>query len=69
MYSVIPRCLLSSLAFVAYALGVEARTRVLVVPVVVFLLLFSFLPHKELRFIIYVIPVLNTVAAVACNRL
>ena len=69
VYSVIPRCLLTSVLFAAHALCVEWRTRTLTVPVLVFILLFSFLPHKELRFVIYVVPVLNTVAAVACHRL
>ncbi|KAF1772390.1 GPI mannosyltransferase [Phytophthora cactorum] len=38
----------------------------LVWPVFVYLGLFSFLPHKELRFIFNAIPILNMVSAVVC---
>lgn len=40
-----------------------------VVPLLVFVLLYSFLPHKELRFVIYVVPLLTLVAAHGLNKL
>ncbi|TMW65025.1 hypothetical protein Poli38472_009192 [Pythium oligandrum] len=38
-------------------------------PVILYLALFSILPHKELRFIFNAIPILNMVAAVGCSKL
>ncbi|KAL0654753.1 hypothetical protein Bca4012_097444 [Brassica carinata] len=45
------------------------RVPFLVIPVISFVLLYSKLPHKELRFIISSVPMLNLSAAVAASRI
>lgn len=47
----------------------DERVRKLVYPSLLFVFIYSFLPHKELRFIIYIFPFLNAAAASACHRL
>ncbi|KYN40384.1 putative dolichyl-P-Man:Man(7)GlcNAc(2)-PP-dolichyl-alpha-1, 6-mannosyltransferase [Trachymyrmex septentrionalis] len=68
-YSALPRGLAFSYFLIPLGMFWDIRVRVLTVPAILFVILFSFLPHKELRFIIYVFPLLNVAAAAACHRI
>ncbi|KAL1603962.1 Dol-P-Man:Man(7)GlcNAc(2)-PP-Dol alpha-1,6-mannosyltransferase [Paraconiothyrium brasiliense] len=69
----LPRLMLNPITYLlcipAALLPAATRTRSfdLLVPSIAFVGLFSFLPHKEWRFIIYIIPALTGVAAVGAS--
>ncbi|KAJ2953273.1 hypothetical protein O0L34_g853 [Tuta absoluta] len=67
IYSALPRGLGPSLVLAPVGVYLERRLASVVAPALTYILLYSFLPHKELRFIIYVFPLLNAASAAACS--
>ncbi|KAF2619813.1 hypothetical protein F2Q68_00042928, partial [Brassica cretica] len=69
LFSALPRSLLVAYPLSLFRILLDRRVPFLVIPVISFVLLYSKLPHKELRFIISSVPVLNLSAAVAASRI
>jgi len=68
--SVIPRILLTAVMFLPWGWRCDPhRCSLYMIPAHMFVLAFSLLPHKELRFIYYTIPLFNAVAARAYSDL
>ncbi|PSR76658.1 hypothetical protein PHLCEN_2v8255 [Hermanssonia centrifuga] len=59
----LPKLLLSSSILSVVGAVIDARVRALLWPAIVFVILLSVLPHKEWRFIVYVVPLFNVAAA------
>lgn len=68
-YDALPRSMASSFVLLPFGVFMDQRVRRFFTPCFLFVFFFSFLPHKELRFILYVIPIFNVGAAVVCNRI
>jgi alpha-1,6-mannosyltransferase len=64
-----PRAMLATIVFVPGGLLWNVRIRPFAFPIITFISLFSLLPHKELRFVMYALPILNAVAAVELVRI
>lgn len=59
----LPRLLMTTLPFIPIGFARDDRVKALTWPAVLFVSLMSFLGHKEWRFIVYVVPMLNVAAA------
>ncbi|ETN78213.1 plasmid Maintenance Protein [Necator americanus] len=68
-YSSLPRGLLASLPLAILGVLLDRRIQHMILSVLVFIFLYSFLPHKELRFVMYSFPVIDLSAAVFCARM
>ena len=66
--SALPRALAGTVPLALAGAAVDARARSVAAVAAAFIGAYSFLPHKELRFILPVVPLLNAVAAVGVSR-
>ncbi|XP_021755220.1 dol-P-Man:Man(7)GlcNAc(2)-PP-Dol alpha-1,6-mannosyltransferase-like isoform X1 [Chenopodium quinoa] len=67
--SALPRSLLAAYPLVLLGLLLDRRILPFLLPVLSFVILYSKLPHKELRFVISSIPVFNMTAAISASRI
>ncbi|KAG1383063.1 hypothetical protein G6F61_001702 [Rhizopus arrhizus] len=65
----LPRLLLISYPLMIVAYARDARVRRVLCPMIIYTLVFSLVPHKEWRFIIYTVPVFTAAAATQVNAL
>ncbi|CAF1339845.1 unnamed protein product [Rotaria sordida] len=68
-YSTLPRALGATLILLPIGLIINKHIRSILLPNILFIIIYSILPHKELRFIIYTFPILNIPIAQACSSL
>ena len=66
--SALPRSLLLPLLSLPWAVVTEPRSRLPLLCALGYVAVYSLLPHKELRFIVYTIPLFNLVAALAFSN-
>lgn len=66
--SFLPRLLLVSYPLACVAFVTNGRVRRMLVPMIAYIAVFSLLPHKEWRFIIYTVPVFTAAAATCISR-
>ncbi|KAK9120991.1 hypothetical protein Syun_018608 [Stephania yunnanensis] len=67
--SALPRSLLAAYPLVVLGVLLDRRILSYILPVFMFVFLYSKLPHKELRFIIGAVPMFNLSASIAASRL
>lgn len=67
--SALPRAMLAAYPLCFLGLVLDRRIAQYVLPVFAFVLLYSKLAHKELRFILFALPILNLSASVALTRI
>jgi alpha-1,6-mannosyltransferase len=60
----IPKTCTIAIPFALYAFYEKPRIRRLLTPIISYVIIYSFLPHKETRFIFYVIPFINIAGGV-----
>ena len=66
--SALPRALLVAFPLSWVSLASEPRARPYVLVAFVFVATYSLLPHKELRFVLYTVPLLNVAAAAGASH-
>ncbi|XP_063681080.1 dol-P-Man:Man(7)GlcNAc(2)-PP-Dol alpha-1,6-mannosyltransferase-like [Bolinopsis microptera] len=68
-YSALPRAMLLALPLSVVGCLTDRRVMNFAAPALLFVALYSLLPHKELRFVLYAVPLLNVAAAYTLSQL